>query len=511
MRMKIRKKGLFSCLTVCLMGAAICLGSFRIREFQVEKREAFLSRERAVSAESAAGANEGDNSIAWKKAWQEGKYVNEAMKSYSLNNDYISKETFLEQYREHGLGDFLYTYPQWNIIFQDGFWQPDTEWSWKKKNQAKAFTNLIWREEWSQQAETYSLYYDAGGQLQQLQIHYADGKAKRYAYDTSMREVYHEEGQFWEKEEIGLIQLTEETKPDEKEKNVYRQPAAEVFKALYLPVLEEEKGETPLFIGSQGKYLITEAEQLKTLSHLISEEEEIEPGIRADEASYYLCSDLTIEDWVQIGGVLTPFKGQFYGNGHTVTGFGFSISDDTLGSYEKVFDLNRESPLIPQEEMTVIPRKELEAVFGQEGEQLLEQLLDKEGNVLEQTQVKVLENKMVSCVLSLTGNREDEIHLLLKSEGEGEEFFQHCVFEANDLVMPDYVCYLSEADINYDGNEDILLYQGHTGGTSRGYGVFYAMVWNEAEQRYEEFPSFPPMCSVLNSMNRGLLIRLKSE
>lgn len=349
MRMKIRKKGLFSCLTVCLMGAAICLGSFRIREFQVEKKEAFLSRERAVSAESAAGANEGDNSIAWKKAWQEGteefifveekglicyreekglapsfsfihcgvsaegelelyekytalflfdesaytkqeweqleaayadilekkgtglhcfmtpkqegKYVNEAMKSYSLNKDYISKETFLELYREHGLGDFLYTYPQWNIIFQDGFWQPDTEWSWEKKNQAKAFTNLIWREEWSQQAETYSLYYDAGEQLQQLQIHYADGKAKRYAYDTSMREVYHEEGQFWEKEEIGLIQLTEETKPDEKEKNVYRQPAAEVFKALYLPVLEEEKGETPLFIGSQGKYLITEAEQ----------------------------------------------------------------------------------------------------------------------------------------------------------------------------------------------------------------------------------------------------------
>lgn len=83
--------------------------------------------------------------------------------------------------------------------------------------------------------------------------------------------------------------------------------------------MEEYTTETG-FAKKGGVYLIDNCSQLESMSQMIKEGAEIEPGVAAAEASYRLRNDLDVKDWFAVGTENMPFCGKFDGDGHSITG-----------------------------------------------------------------------------------------------------------------------------------------------------------------------------------------------
>lgn len=95
--------------------------------------------------------------------------------------------------------------------------------------------------------------------------------------------------------------------------------------------LEESTTETG-FAKKGGIYLIDTGSQLVTLSHMIQECGEIEPGVSAAEASYRLRNNVELGNYLfSIGTEEMPFCGKFDGDGHRINGK-FSALFQTGGS-----------------------------------------------------------------------------------------------------------------------------------------------------------------------------------
>ncbi len=57
--------------------------------------------------------------------------------------------------------------------------------------------------------------------------------------------------------------------------------------------------------------------------------------------------------------------------------------------------------------------------------------------------------------------------------------------------------YLEQVDVNFDGEQDLLIHEGHSSGSGGSWGHYRALVWNDADGQFAYFPSFPKMASSL--------------
>lgn len=242
------------------------------------------------------------------------------------------------------------------------------------------------------------------------------------------------------------------------------------------------------FIKVLDKYLITNGNQIEKISQMIANHAEIEPGIKADEVTYFLCNDVKVKDWLQMGSLKSPFKGKFIGNDHSITGYYFYIvtQGDPQSHWGK--DTIIKERYNEQKTNEEISLDEIEHIFGKEGKDVIEQLLNERETTLETVKWQNFD-ELDSCIFTLADSDGAEYHLLLEGSWNGMEIpFHHMSFEF-DSMFPTYD--MTVADINFDGIDDLLIVEGYSGGTGGSFIDLHGLVWNSNINDFEDYPSFP--------------------
>ncbi|MBQ9990422.1 MAG: hypothetical protein IJP31_05710 [Lachnospiraceae bacterium] len=257
----------------------------------------------------------------------------------------------------------------------------------------------------------------------------------------------------------------------------------EVLNELYRPILEAAGLDREIYGLEkwQGRYLLTSGSQIELLSELIAADGELEPGVKAAEAGYLLCRNMRVKDWVKLGSKKSPFTGTILGNGYTIEGFDFSI--ETGGSLTSlVKELNITERFYTDQ--NAASREEIEYIFGEEGKAVLKKLLDQKGGKLRLVNLQELEEGVDSCIFSLEDD--DELHVFIGGYRNGEKLsFQHFTFSSISYYSG---YYLTVAEIDGDGQEDLLVYEGVISGSGGTWMALHGLVWNEETKQYEPFP-----------------------
>lgn len=56
---------------------------------------------------------------------------------------------------------------------------------------------------------------------------------------------------------------------------------------------------------------------------------------------------------------------------------------------------------------------------------------------------------------------------------------------------------LERVDVNFDGKQDLLIHEGHSGGSGGSFDNYRAIVWNEEAGQFAYYPSFPEQLTTL--------------
>lgn len=258
------------------------------------------------------------------------------------------------------------------------------------------------------------------------------------------------------------------------------------------------------FIKIIDKYLITDGNQIDKLAKMVADHLEIEPGVMADSATYFLCNDVEVKDWMQIGSMKSPFKGKFIGNGHCVTGIDFYIVTDSAPESHWGKDIIvKDRRDILQKEIREISIEEMKDMFEQVGEDALNQLLNEYEDFPSTGKLQEIEN-LNCCIFSLDQLDKKEHHIFLNgSWNETTIPFQHIIIECNDYNTS-YLL-LTVADINFDGTDDLLLLESYSTGCN-----YYGFIWNKDFNDFENYPSFPSVLHRLELTEKRIISRWRT-
>lgn len=116
------------------------------------------------------------------------------------------------------------------------------------------------------------------------------------------------------------------------------------------------------------------------------------------------------------------------------------------------------------------------------------------------------------CTFAVNTKEREEYHVLLRGTWEGSEaVFQHLVIPATGRSeFADNNYFLTQADINFDGKEDLLIHEGNSGGSGGSWGNFRGILWNEAAEEFAYYPSFPEQLVFLEFNEERMISREKS-
>lgn len=136
-------------------------------------------------------------------------------------------------------------------------------------------------------------------------------------------------------------------------------------------------------------------------------------------------------------------------------------------------------------------------LFGEEGAALMEQAAKEEDSYISFIRLERVDGLDI-CTFAVRTSEEEQYHLMLAGEWEETEVsFTHLLIPVADTNKYEtwfgfYCDYnISQADVNFDGKEDLLIHEGFAGGAGGSYEEFRAVVWEENKKEFVWYPSFP--------------------
>lgn len=95
------------------------------------------------------------------------------------------------------------------------------------------------------------------------------------------------------------------------------------------------------------------------------------------------------------------------------------------------------------------------------------------------------------CTFVVKKQEWEQYHVLLEGSWEGEKVpLQHLIIPWYEMTSDSFEnYYIEQADINFDGKDDLLIHAGSNWGSGGSWGNYRGIVWNGAE--FEYYPSFP--------------------
>ena len=117
------------------------------------------------------------------------------------------------------------------------------------------------------------------------------------------------------------------------------------------------------------------------------------------------------------------------------------------------------------------------------------------------------------CTFAVRASEEEQYHVMLTGEWENTKIeFQHVVIPTTDATgfgQPYLNCDYSQVDINFDGQDDLLIYEGFSGGSGGSWGNYRAMVWDDDKEEFVWYPSFPTQLVVLEFNEQRMITRYR--
>ena len=151
-------------------------------------------------------------------------------------------------------------------------------------------------------------------------------------------------------------------------------------------------------------------------------------------------------------------------------------------------------------------------LFGEEGAALMEQAAKEEDSYISFIRLERVDGLDI-CTFAVRASEEEQYHLLLRGEWEDTEVsFDHLLIPATDTYKPwgmfrNYE--ISQADINFDGKEDLLIREGFAGGSGGSYEEYRAIVWKENKKEFVWYPFFPEKLVFLEFNEQRMIHRYR--
>ena len=152
-------------------------------------------------------------------------------------------------------------------------------------------------------------------------------------------------------------------------------------------------------------------------------------------------------------------------------------------------------------------------LFGEEAGAIMRQTAEEEESYVSFLRLERIGGLDI-CTFAVRASEEERYHVMMAGEWENTEIeFQHVVIPATDISAfgQPYLNYgLSQVDINFDGREDILIYEGFTGGSGGSWGIYCAVVWDDTAEEFVWYPSFPAYLVYLEFNEQRMISRYRS-
>ena len=151
-------------------------------------------------------------------------------------------------------------------------------------------------------------------------------------------------------------------------------------------------------------------------------------------------------------------------------------------------------------------------LFGEEAGAIMRQTAEAENSYVSFLKLEHV-GELDICTFAVRASEEEQYHVMMTGEWENTKIeFQHVVIPTTDATgfgQPYLKCDFSQVDINFDGREDLLIYEGFSGGSGGSWGNYRAMVWNDAAEEFVWYPSFPMQLVFLEFNEQRMISRYR--
>ena len=186
----------------------------------------------------------------------------------------------------------------------------------------------------------------------------------------------------------------------------------------------------------------------------------------------------------------------------------YTIHIDNLNAKDSYYEW-------PQDSSALLPFLDL---FGEEAGAIMRQTAEEEDSYVSFLRLEHIDGLDI-CSFAVRVSEKEQYHVMVRGEWEDTEVpFQHLVipstgcdkFFASTLHGEFYGYSIMQADINFDGRQDLLIKEGYTGGTGGSWGEYRAVVWEEEKREFAWYPSFPEMASDLELNEKRVIKSYRS-
>lgn len=133
-------------------------------------------------------------------------------------------------------------------------------------------------------------------------------------------------------------------------------------------------------------------------------------------------------------------------------------------------------------------------LFGEEAGAIMRQTAEEEDSYVSFLRLERIGGLDI-CTFAIRASEEEKFHVMMTGEWENTEIeSQHLVIPTTGILgfSQTYAhCDFSQVDINFDGKEDLLIYEGASGGSGGSWGDYRAVVWDDDAEEFVWYPSFP--------------------
>ena len=154
-------------------------------------------------------------------------------------------------------------------------------------------------------------------------------------------------------------------------------------------------------------------------------------------------------------------------------------------------------------------------LFGEEGAALMKQAAEEEDSYISFIRLERVDGLDI-CSFAVRASEEEQYHLMFSGEWEETEVsFAHLLIPVVSTYKPDtwfgfYNDYnISQADVNFDGKEDLLILEGCPGGSGGSYEEYRAVVWETDKKEFVWYPSFPEKLVFLEFNEQRMIHRYR--
>ena len=147
-------------------------------------------------------------------------------------------------------------------------------------------------------------------------------------------------------------------------------------------------------------------------------------------------------------------------------------------------------------------------LFGEEAGIIMEQAAEEEDSNVSLIKLEHVGGLDI-CTFAVRASEWEQYHVMVTGEWEDTEIsFQHLVIPATKGSMTWTLFDISQIDVNFDGKEDLLIYESFSSGSGGNSGRNYrALVWEEETEAFVWYPSFPEHVDYLEFNEKRMINR----